>query len=224
MSDSLVISLDSQGFQNLFAFRALEFLFRPVDPAASYSKGVGCQHQIPHHKASVIKIVGAASVRQHDQNYRSAVEGIAVHSHDRRIHPGKTVPHFFIRHSNDYGRLAVHSCGRISSGLNDLVDDLLRNHVRFVFPDTPSRLNGFQYFVFTAHNCYLRSFFVRVICFAFILYLRVLSINCFFLSGPAAFHLTPCCSSLKKSVSCETKTPEEEIFSPSGVCGITSFF
>src|SRR5699024_12105844 len=99
---------------------------------------------------------------------------------------------------------------------------LLRYHFRLVFPYTPFLLNVFQYFIFTAHNCYLRSFFIHII--VYILYLRVLSINCFFLSEPTAFHLNPCCSSLKKAVSCETKTPEEESSSPSGVCGITVLF
>ena len=107
--DAFVVPGDTEISEDRFAFFGFEFFLCAMDPAAADTLAVGCEHQVAHDEAAVIKISAAALVSEHDQHYRCSVEWIYVGAHHGCVHAGELVTDGFVSYSDDYRRLLSHS-------------------------------------------------------------------------------------------------------------------
>ena len=105
---------------------------------------MGGQHQVAHDQAPVVHPVGPVLLRQNDQNGGRAVEGVEslLPAPDLAVQGGDLVPQFLVGHGHDNGRLVPHPVGGIQTGLDDLLQVLLRGHVRLEPPDAAPLLHG----------------------------------------------------------------------------------
>ena len=146
-AQSLVVALDAQVCEDLPPLGTVELLLGPVDPAAADTQCVCRQHQVAHDQAAVVDVRGHRTVGENDEHNRGTVERIDVRTHDLGVHLRESVAHGPVLDGDDYGRLLSHACRGIGSGLDDPVDDLIRDHVRLVAADAPAGLDELDSFL-----------------------------------------------------------------------------
>ena len=87
---------------------------------------------------AVLHISSALRVSKHDQNGWSAVERIGCCTHNSRIHFRKLCNQLRFLYHNNHRRLFSHAGCRIRSGLQNCIELLIGNLLRFVFADASS--------------------------------------------------------------------------------------
>ena len=115
---------------------------------------MGGVHHVAHDETAVIQVGGILPVGQDDQQGGRTIEGVGVlASHDGGVQAHEAVAQRLVRHLQNDGALPSHAAGGIQTGFHDLIQQFLRDGVRFVPADAPPGNEGVQNSVF--HGIFL---------------------------------------------------------------------
>ena len=130
---ALILSFNTPFFQQLFSFFGSKLFLSTVNPAAAKTYGMSRLHQVAHYQAAVIGSKLIAFRSQNNKNHRCAIKTVDACAQNFTVHLRQFVANLFIGYRNNNYFLRTMTAGSIKTGIDNLVNQLLRYHIRLIF-------------------------------------------------------------------------------------------